>query len=74
MNFLRRLVIRAAQELAANPELRDKVSKVLKNDVKPNARKAWQGAKPEIENAKYGFKRFMSKVREEYKKGRDGKS
>lgn len=74
MNFLRRLVVRAAQELAANPEARAKASQVLEDDVKPRARKAWQEAQPEIENAKQGFWRFARKVREEYRKGRDGET
>ncbi len=72
MNFLRRLVIRAAQELAANPEARAKASRVFEDDVKPRARKAWRDAQPEIENAKSGLAGFARKVREEYRKGRDG--
>ena len=74
MNLLRRLVIRAAQELAANPEARAKASQVYEDDVKPRARKAWQEARPEIKNAKQGFWRFAKKVREEYRKGRDGET
>ena len=74
MNFLRRLVIRAARELAANPEARAKASQVFEDDVKPRARKAWQNAQPEIENAKSGLVGFARKVREEYRKGRGGKS
>lgn len=85
MRFLRRLVIRAAQELAANPEARAKASQVLEEDIKPRARKAWQQAQedikprakkawqqaqPEIENAKQGFKSYAKKLRDEYRKGR----
>ena len=44
MNFLRRLVVRAAQELAANPKARAKVSKVFEDDVKPRASKVWKEA------------------------------
>ena len=72
MNLLRRLAIRAAQELAANPEARAKASRVLEEDVKPRAKQAWRQAQPEIENAKLGLKRFAQKVRDEYRKGRDG--
>ena len=72
MNLLRRLVIRAAQELAANPEARAKASRVLEEDVKPRAKQAWRQAQPEIENAKLGLKRFAQRVRDEYRKGRDG--
>ncbi len=85
MRFLRRLVIRAAQELAANPEARAKASQVLEEDIKPRARKAWQQAQedikprakkawqqaqPEIENAKQGVKSYAKKLRDEYRKGR----
>ena len=73
MNFLHRLAIRVAQELAANPRARAKVSKVFKDDVKPRASKAWKEAQPEIENAKHGLGEFARKVREEYRKGREGK-
>ena len=74
MRFLRRLVVRAAQELAANPEPRAKASQVLEEEVKPRARKAWQDAQPEIKNVKKGLFGFARKVREEYRKGRDGDS
>lgn len=85
MRFLRRLVVRAAQELAANPEARAKASQVLEEnikprarkawqqaqeDIKPRAKKAWQQAQPEIENAKQGFKSYAKKLRDEYRKGR----
>ena len=72
MNLLRRLAIRAAQELAANPEARAKASRVLEEDIKPRAKQAWREAQPEIENAKFGLKRFAQRVRDEYRKGRDG--
>ena len=79
MRLLSRLAIRAAQELARNPELRTKVAKGLKQtsqklneDIKPRARKAWEDAKPEIESAKRGLRRFVQELREEYRKGRNG--
>ena len=64
-------MMRAAQEFAQNPEARAKASQVL-DDVKPRAKQAWQQARPEIENAGLGLKRFANKVREEYRKGRNG--
>ena len=70
MRFLRRLVVRAAQELAANPEARAKASQVLEDNIKPRAKKAWQQAQPEIENAKQGVKSYAKKLRDEYRKGR----
>ena len=72
MRLLRRLVMRAARELAANPEARSKASQVLEEDIKPRAKKAWQQARPEIENAKQGFKNYAKRLRDEYRKGRGG--
>ena len=72
MNILRRFVIRAAQELRHNPEARAKASQVLEEQVRPRAEQAWREAQPKIENAKVGLKRFAQRVREEYRKGRDG--
>ena len=73
MSILSRLAVRAARVLAQNPEARAKVSRVLEEDIKPRAKQAWKKAQPEIENAKLGLKRFALKVRDEYRKGRDGK-
>ena len=72
MSLLRRFVIRAAQELGHNPEARAKASQVLEEQVKPRAEQAWREAQPKIEHAKLGLKRFAQRVREEYRKGRDG--
>ena len=41
--------------------------------VKPRAKQAWREAQPKIENAKLGLKRFAQRVRDEYRKGHDGK-
>ncbi len=71
MSLLRRFLIRAAQELGHNPKARAKAS--LEEDVKPRAKQAWREAQPKIENAKLGLKRFAQRVRDEYRKGRDGK-
>ncbi len=73
MRLLRRYLIRAAQELGHSPKARAKVSQVLEEDVKPRAKQAWREAQPKIENAKLGLKRFAQSVRDEYRKGRDGK-
>ncbi len=66
-------MIRAAQELGHNPEVRAKASQVLEEDIKPRAEQAWREAQPKIEKAKLRLKRFALKVHEEYRKGRDGK-
>ena len=79
MTLLSRLVMRAAQELAGNPEARAKTAEVLRDtsrklneDVKPRAKQAWQNAQPEIQSAKRGLKRFVQEIQEEYRKGRKG--
>ena len=72
MSLLRQFVMRAAQELAQNPETRAKASKVFEKDFKPRAKQTWREAEPKIGNAKLGLKRFAQRVREEYRKGRDG--
>ncbi len=72
MSLLRRFAIRAAQELGHNPEARAKASQALEEQVKPRAEQAWREAQPKIEHAKLGLKRFAQRVREEYRKGRDG--
>ena len=72
MRLLTRLIARAARELAQNPEARAKAAQVLRDDVKPNAEKLWTKAQPEIKNAKSGLTNFARKVRDEYRKGRDG--
>ena len=73
MTLLRRFVIRAAQELGHNPKARAKALQVLEEEFKPRAKQAWLEAQPKIENAKLGLKRLAQRVREEYRKGRDGK-
>lgn len=65
-------MVRAAREFAQNPETRDKASEVFQHDVKPRAQEAWKQAQPEIANAKAGLKRFALKLKDEYRKGRDG--
>ncbi len=72
MKLLRRLVIRAAQELGHNPKARATASRMLKKEVQPRAEQAWREAQPKIEKAKLEIKRFAQRLREEYRKGRDG--
>ncbi len=72
MRFLTRLITRAASQLAQDPEARAKAAQVLRDDIKPGAEKLWAKAQPEIKNAKSGLTNFARKVRDEYRKGRDG--
>ena len=79
MGPLRRLALRAVQELARHPEARAKAAQVLaktqralNDDIKPRAQQAWRAAQPEIENAKRDLKRFTQVLRDEYRKRRDG--
>ena len=72
MPFLRRLVITAARVLVQNPQARAKAREVLEEEVKPRAKEAWREARPEIEKAGRGLKRLARRVREQYRKGRQG--
>ena len=72
MALLRRLVIAAARVLVQNPEARAKAREVLEEEVKPRAKEAWREARPEIEKAGRGLKRFARNVRDQYRKGRRG--
>jgi len=72
MGLFRQLAMRAAKQLASDPEAREKASRVLEDDVKPRAKQTWEEAGPKIENAKLGLMSFAQRVREEYRKGREG--
>ena len=78
MTFLHRLALRVGWELARRPEPRAKAARalaktqrVLNDDIKPRARRAWRDAQPEIEHAKRRLTRFTQELRNEYRKGRD---
>lgn len=77
---LRRVALRVGQELAQRPAARakaaqvlSKTQRVLNDDVKPRAQQAWRDLQPEIQRAKSRLERVAREVREEYRKGRDGK-
>lgn len=79
MMQLRRLIWRLGQELARRPEARAeakellaKTQRIVNDDVKPRAKKAWRAAQPEIETAKRKLRSLAEEFREEYRKGRDG--
>ena len=79
MSLLHRLALRVGWALARHPETRAKAAetlaktqRVLKDDIGPRAQRAWRDAQPEIEHTKHRLARFAKKVREEYRKGRDG--
>ena len=73
MSLLRRFLIRAARSWVIIRKPAPKASQVLEEDLKPRAKQAWREAQPKIENAKLELKRFAQRVRDEYRKGRDGK-
>ena len=79
MSFLHRLALRVGWELARRPETRAKAAQtlaktrqVLNDDIKPRAQRAWRDAQPEIEHIKRRLTRVARKLRDEYRKGRDG--
>ena len=73
MSLLRRFLIRAARSWVTIRKPTPTASQVLEEDLKPRAKQAWREAQPKIENAKLELKRFAQRVRDEYRKGRDGK-
>ena len=79
MRLLSRLALRAGQALARNPDARAKAAqvvartqRVVHDDIKPRAQQAWRDAQPKIQHAKRDLTRFAQKLRDEYRKGRDG--
>ena len=72
MAFFKRLIAQAVQEFASDPEKREEAKRVLREDVQPRAKKAWNDAQPEIQSAKKGLMRFAERVRQEFREGRDG--
>ena len=65
---------------SASTEVRAKAKETLTNatrvfneEVKPRSKDAWRDAQPDIEHAKARLKRFTQKLRDKYRKGRDGK-
>ena len=78
MSLLHRLALRVGWELARRPETRAKVAqtlaktqRILNDDIKPRAQRAWREAKPEIEHAKRRLTHLAKQVRDEYRKGHD---
>jgi hypothetical protein len=66
------LVVNAARVLVQNPQARAKAREVLEEEVKPRAKEAWREARPEIEKAGRGLKRLARRVRDQYRRGRQG--
>ena len=80
MSLIHRLALRLGSELARRPEARAKAAqvlaktqRVLNDDIKPRAQQAWRDAQPEIARTKRRLTRLAEEVRDEYRKGRDGK-
>ncbi len=48
MPLIRRLLLQAAQRLAADPRVRAKASEVIEQEVKPRAEAAWRDTKPKL--------------------------
>lgn len=78
MSLLHRWARRVAWELARRPEARAKAAqaladtqRMLNDEVKPRAQRAWQQAQPEIKNAKRKLTRLAKELRDEYRKGSD---
>ena len=49
MPLLRRVLMMAAQRLAADPRVRQKAAEVFENEVKPRAKTAWREVEPKVQ-------------------------
>lgn len=79
MSLLHRLAQRVGWELACRPEARAKAvqtlakaQRVLKDDIRPMAQRAWQDTQPALKHAKHRLTRAGKELRDQYRKGRDG--
>ena len=52
MPVFRRLLIQAAKQIAANPQVQAKAAEVIETQVKPRAEAAWRNTKPKLASAK----------------------
>lgn len=52
MSVFRRLLIQAAKQIAANPQVQAKAAEVIETQVKPRAEAAWRNTKPKLASAK----------------------
>ena len=78
MSLLHRWALRVGWKLARRPETRAKAAqtlaktqRILNEDIKPRAQRAWREAQPEIEHAKRRLTHLAKELRDEYRKGRD---
>lgn len=66
--LFRRLIAKAAQELANNPESRAKAKQVFDDEVKPRAQKLYKEHETEIASAKQSALRGAAKLAVSVKK------
>jgi hypothetical protein len=52
MLLLRRLLLTAAQRIAADPRVRAKAAEVIEREIKPRAKAAWRETKPKLDAVK----------------------
>jgi len=71
MGLIKRFLAGAARELAADPEKREEAKRVLRDDVQPAAREAWQEAQPGVRKAKKKLFDFAKDVRKQFRDGLD---
>ena len=78
MSLLHRWALRVGWELARHPETRAKAARtlaktqrILNDDIKPRAKRAWRDAQPEIEHVRRGLTRVAKELRDTYRKERD---
>ena len=79
MGWLHRLARRIGQEWARKPAARAKAAqavaetqRVLNDNIKPRAQRAWRNVEPEVQHATREITRVAEELRDEFRKGRDG--
>jgi hypothetical protein len=48
MPLIRNLLLKAVQQIAADPRVRAKASEVIEQEIKPRAESAWRDTKPKL--------------------------
>ena len=68
MLFFKTVARMAVQKFANDPEVRAKVARVVKEEIVPLAKQAWERAKPEIKDIKEQLKQDWEQAKPEREK------
>ncbi|SVD26637.1 uncharacterized protein METZ01_LOCUS379491 [marine metagenome] len=68
MTILKTLARMAVHRFANDPELQAKVSKAVKEELIPRAKKGWEQAKPELKKAQSKAQKLATKLKNNLEK------